>query len=98
MILNFLFYFDLAKKKEANAPDFAKYEGMKKMGMPMHAIENKMRLDGMTKEQIEQFKNRMFFCGGFGSNNESFDCFSFVIVDVIDSASEERRQTRFYKI
>ena len=33
------------------------------MGMPMHAIENKMRLDGMTKEQIEMFKNRMFcFC------------------------------------
>ena len=30
---------------------------MKKMGLPMHAIENKMRMDGLTKEQIEMFKN-----------------------------------------
>ena len=27
------------------------------MGLPMHAIENKMRMDGLTAEQIEMFKN-----------------------------------------
>ncbi len=37
---------------------------MKKIGMPESSIVNKMRMDGLTASDIEQWKNRMFirFC------------------------------------
>ena len=43
-------------EKKAN-PALAKYEKMKKMGMPTHAIVNKMRLDGISAEDIAEFEN-----------------------------------------
>merc|ERR1712228_435989 len=38
-------------------PALAKYERMKKMGMPTHAIVNKMRLDGISSSDIAEFEN-----------------------------------------
>lgn len=35
-----------------------KYEQMKKMGMPMQSIVNKMRLDGISADDIAQFQSR----------------------------------------
>lgn len=39
-------------------PKLAKYQKMKKMGMPMNAIINKMRLDAVGPDDIAQFQNR----------------------------------------
>ena len=36
----------------------AKYKKMKTLGMPQHAVINKMRLDGLSNDEIERFKNR----------------------------------------
>ena len=46
------------KKKGGKAvdPKLAKYVRMKAMGMPDHAIINKMRLDGMEKSMIHKFE------------------------------------------
>merc|ERR1712129_334356 len=47
-----------AKEKEKKAnPALAKYERMRKMGMPTHAIVNKMKLDGISAEDIAEFEN-----------------------------------------
>ena len=35
----------------------AKYERMKKMGMPQHVIQNKMKLDGISESEMEAFFN-----------------------------------------
>merc|ERR1711933_616904 len=47
-----------AKKKKVKEKDprLAKYEKMRKMGMPDHAIVNKMRLDGIEASVIHQFE------------------------------------------
>eukprot|EP01084_Bolivina_argentea_P158807 276634_1 len=42
-----------AKKK--GGVDLKKYERMKKMGLPMNSILNKMRMDGCTEKDIEKF-------------------------------------------
>lgn len=42
--------------KKAVDPKLAKYVKMRKMGMPDHAIINKMRLDGMEKSMIHKFE------------------------------------------
>ena len=34
-----------------------KYEGMKKMGLPMNSIVNKMKMDGISKDLIAAFEN-----------------------------------------
>eukprot|EP01084_Bolivina_argentea_P043985 80988_1 len=47
---------DEEKEKKPN-PALAKYERMKKMGMPSHAIANKMRLDGIEKSLIHRFEH-----------------------------------------
>ena len=51
---------EAAASPKAAAPSAAtaKYERMKKMGMPLHAIVNKMRLDGLSADVIAQFENR----------------------------------------
>lgn len=38
----------------------AKYEKMKRMGMPRLAIQNKMKLDGVTDSAIEEFFNENY--------------------------------------
>ena len=38
-------------------PALAKYNRMQKMGMPTHAIANKMRLDGINVNIVEAFEN-----------------------------------------
>ena len=38
--------------------DYSKYERMKKMGMPENSIINKMRMDGLSKEDMDAFFNR----------------------------------------
>ena len=43
----------LAKKK--GGVDMKKYERMKKMGLPMNSIINKMRMDGCDQKTIESF-------------------------------------------
>ena len=48
----------MKKGGDAGKLDMKKYERMKKMGMPLHAIVNKMRLDGLSAEVIAQFENR----------------------------------------
>eukprot|EP01084_Bolivina_argentea_P150503 262839_1 len=50
------------KKKQtqkASDPRLLKYERMKKMGMPMHAIVNKMRLDGIEQSLIHKIEHPM---------------------------------------
>lgn len=41
---------------ENETKDYSKYEKMFKMRIPMPAVEHKMRLDGMSDEDIEMFK------------------------------------------
>ena len=50
----------LGGKKKDEGPDYSKYDGMKKMGLPIHVITNKMKLDGLKEEDIEKWKNRMW--------------------------------------
>eukprot|EP01083_Nonionella_stella_P174499 605115_1 len=45
------------KAAEKKVENVAKYERMKKMGMPMHAIVNKMRLDGLSADTIDAFEH-----------------------------------------
>ena len=47
------------KKKNAKHQDnpLEKYERMRKLGLPLHVIENKMKMEGIDKKLIEQFKN-----------------------------------------
>eukprot|EP00483_Globobulimina_turgida_P008273 UN08289 len=40
-----------------NIPALAKYNRMKKMGMPSHAIVNKMKLDGIDAAIVDAFEN-----------------------------------------
>merc|ERR1712203_1171037 len=55
---------NLGKENKPN-PALAKYERMKKMGMPTHAIVNKMKLDGISADDIAEFENP-----GFGSKKK----------------------------
>ena len=49
---------ELKKKNSKHQDDpLEKYQRMKKLGLPMHVIENKMKLEGIDKKLIEQFKN-----------------------------------------
>eukprot|EP01083_Nonionella_stella_P243250 847795_1 len=45
------------KAAEKKVENVAKYERMKKMGMPMHAIVNKMRLDGIEQSVVYKFEH-----------------------------------------
>lgn len=44
-----------AQQKQGGAPDMKKYERMKKMGLPMNSILNRMRMDGVSDSEIEAF-------------------------------------------
>ena len=48
-----------SKKGDVADPRLAKYDRMKKMGMSMHAVVNKMRLDGLEQSVIHKFENPM---------------------------------------
>merc|ERR1711997_873220 len=41
---------------DLNVPEMAKYNRMKKMGMPTHAIVNKMKLDGIDIALVNAFE------------------------------------------
>ena len=43
------------KAKKGGAIDMKKYERMKKIGMPLNSIINKMRMDGVDKKIIEEW-------------------------------------------
>lgn len=43
------------KPKKGGGIDMKKYERMKKIGMPLNSIINKMRMDGVDKKIIEKW-------------------------------------------
>merc|ERR1712228_1148998 len=54
-----VFAAEIAKQKgggtDSNTIDMKKYERMKKMGLPINSILNKMRMDGLDSESIVKF-------------------------------------------
>lgn len=42
-------------------PKYSKYNKMKKVGLPWNSIVNRMRMDGISNEDIAKFKNRLYF-------------------------------------
>ena len=41
--------------KKGGPPDMKKYERMKKIGMPLDSIINRMRMDGVSKDIIDEW-------------------------------------------
>lgn len=43
------------KKAAGGPPDMKKYERMKKIGMPLDSILNRMRMDGVDKKIVDEW-------------------------------------------